>query len=93
MLAVTVEHQCLLLAGKQAATNASLARLAPTRVIDFRIHVRIKTVLARCAMFQLVLGRVDMKRILTMLLIPLNPYFQGTTSRMGAPFWLGMALP
>ena len=31
------------------------------------------------------------KRILTIDLMPLKPYFHGTTSRSGAPFWLGSA--
>ena len=34
-----------------------------------------------------------MKRILTIDLTPLKPYFQGTTSRSGAPFWFGSILP
>jgi hypothetical protein len=31
--------------------------------------------------------------MLTMDLMPLNPYFQGTISRSGAPFWFGNTLP
>ena len=34
-----------------------------------------------------------MKRILTIDLMPLKPYFHGTTSRSGAPFWFGSTLP
>ena len=38
------------------------------------------------AIFQLVAGSWSVKVIRTMDLIDLNPYFQGTTNRMGAPF-------
>ena len=44
-------------------------------------------------MFQVVVGWVSMNRIRTIALPPLKPYFQGTTSRSGAPFWLGSGLP
>ena len=33
------------------------------------------------------------KLIRTMPLMPLKPYFHGTTSRIGAPFWFGSASP
>jgi hypothetical protein len=29
----------------------------------------------------------------TIDLMPLKPYFHGTTSRIGAPFWLGKVSP
>src|SRR5216684_8577141 len=44
-------------------------------------------------MFQVVGGCSSTNRILTIDLIPLNPYFQGTTSRRGAPFCFGSGLP
>ena len=31
--------------------------------------------------------------IFTIDLMPLKPYFHGTTSRTGAPFWLGRVAP
>ena len=36
---------------------------------------------------------VSVKRISTIDLMPLKPYFQGTTSRSGAPFWFGRDWP
>jgi len=42
---------------------------------------------------QLVDGMRSVKRIRTMDLTLLKPYFQGTTSRSGAPFWFGSHLP
>src|SRR6476646_2233119 len=47
LLLVTIEHQRRLLAGEKATADHPLARLAPARVIDIRIHVRIETVFAR----------------------------------------------
>src|SRR4051794_17950356 len=42
---VAVEHQGLALLGEKAIlADAPLGRLAPTRVIDFRVHVGIKAV-------------------------------------------------
>ena len=38
-------------------------------------------------------GWPGQKRMATIDLIDLKPYFHGTTSRIGAPFWLGMARP
>jgi hypothetical protein len=38
-------------------------------------------------------GCFSTKRILTIDLMPLKPYFHGTTSRSGAPFWFGSTLP
>ena len=38
-------------------------------------------------------GWRSVKRISTIDLMPLKPYFHGTTSRSGAPFWLGSTLP
>jgi len=43
--------------------------------------------------FQVVDGCFSVKRILTMDLMPLKPYFHGTTRRRGAPFWLGSVSP
>jgi hypothetical protein len=44
-------------------------------------------------MFQLVCGWRSVKLILTMDLMLLNPYFHGTISRNGAPFWFGSTRP
>ena len=44
-------------------------------------------------MFQLVSGSRSMKRIRTMDLMLLKPYFHGTISRRGAPFWFGRTCP
>jgi hypothetical protein len=38
-------------------------------------------------------GARSVNLMLTMALMPLNPYFQGTISRSGAPFWFGSTLP
>ena len=40
-----------------------------------------------------VLGRVSVKVKRTIELIDLEPYFQGTARRSGAPFWRGIGLP
>ena len=40
-------------------------------------------------MFQVVSGRLSVRLIRTTDLIDLKPYFQGTTSRIGAPFGFG----
>src|SRR5690606_11704051 len=40
--------------------NAALSRLAPARVVDFRIHVRIETVLPRCCQIP---GRARLVRV------------------------------
>ena len=39
------------------------------------------------------LGWLSVSRISTIDLIPLNPYFHGTTSRIGAPFCPRSGLP
>ena len=44
-------------------------------------------------MFQAVFGMDSTKVIATIDLIPLKPYFHGTTSRSGAPFCCGSGLP
>jgi hypothetical protein len=44
-------------------------------------------------MFQAVGGSLALKRMRTMDLMLLKPYFQGTTRRRGAPFWLGKVSP
>ena len=44
-------------------------------------------------MFQAVRGSCSMKRILTIDLADLKPYFHGTTSRTGAPFCFGSTSP
>ena len=68
-------------------------RLTPARVIDFGIHVRVEAVLLRGRhASSVVCGCFSAKRIRTMDLMPLNPYFHGTTSRSGAPFWFGQHL-
>ena len=43
--------------------------------------------------FQAVFGWVSVRRMRTIDLMPLKPYFHGTTSRSGAPFWLGSVRP
>src|SRR5437879_1653421 len=44
-------------------------------------------------MFHEVGGCFSTKRILTIDLMPLKPYFHGTTRRIGAPFWAGNTSP
>ncbi|MNW04753.1 hypothetical protein D3C71_2008890 [compost metagenome] len=44
-------------------------------------------------MFQAVPGSFSVRRMVTMLLALLKPYFQGTTRRSGAPFCLGSSFP
>src|SRR5262245_28389056 len=44
-------------------------------------------------MFQDVGGWRSVKRISTIDLMPLKPYFHGVISRSGAPFWFGSTLP
>src|SRR5690606_20753140 len=66
-LGVAVEHQRRLPAGDQRAKTAAaehaLARLAPPRVVDVRIHVRVEPVLVRRGHvprgLRLALGEVD----------------------------------
>ena len=71
-----------------------LGRLTPPRVVDLGVNVGEEPVLARVrSMFQVVAGRVDCSVIFTIDLIPLKPYFHGTTSRSGAPFWAGSSCP
>ena len=43
-------------------------------------------------MFQAVCGCLSTKRIFTIDLMPLNPYFQGIHQPHGAPFWFGQRL-
>ena len=45
------------------------------------------------ARFQLVTGMRSVKSMRTIALMLLNPYFHGTTSRSGAPFWFGRTRP
>ena len=47
LIGVAVEHQCWCPRREQASAELSFARLAPARVIDFRIHVRVEPVLLR----------------------------------------------
>ena len=44
-------------------------------------------------MFQVVGGWWSVSVIFTTDLMLLNPYFHGTTNRIGAPFWLGRVFP
>ena len=44
-------------------------------------------------MFHVVGGCSSVRVIRTTDLIDLKPYFHGTTSRSGAPFWLGSSSP
>jgi hypothetical protein len=43
--------------------------------------------------FQAVRGWSRVKRMRTIDLADLKPYFQGTTMRTGAPFWFGSTWP
>ena len=43
--------------------------------------------------FHVVSGWFSTNLIRTMDLMLLNPYFHGTTRRMGAPFWYGLLYP
>ena len=45
------------------------------------------------SMFQDVGGSLSTNLMRTIDLMLLKPYFQGTTRRMGAPFWFGISLP
>jgi len=51
MLAVAVEHQCWLFRCEQTGADTPLTGLAPSWVIDFRVHVRIKAILAGSCQF------------------------------------------
>ena len=90
LFTVAVEHQGL---APEEFTDAPLRRLAPARVIDFRIHIGVKTVFLRRMRFHAVGGCFSTKRILTMDLMLLKPYFHGTTKRIGAPFCAGRVSP
>ncbi len=74
-------------------TDEALAGLTPARVIHRRIDVGVEAVFVGASRFQVVGGISSTSRMETMLLMLLKPYFQGTTSRIGAPFWAGSALP
>ncbi len=68
-------------------------RLAPARVIDLGVHVGVEAVLAAApALFHVRRRLASTKRIFTIDLMPLKPYFHGTTRRSGAPFWPGQRL-
>src|SRR5579871_5086640 len=73
--------------------DAPLLGLAPARVIDFRVHVGIKSVLVRSGQVpggrRLFLNQADFHDRLDALIA----YFQGTTSRKGAPSWFGNVSP
>ena len=76
--------------GEEAALpNLALGLLAPARMIDFRIHVRLETVLAGVLLVPTGQRHLLANLIRTIDLMPLKPYFQGTTRRKGAPFWFG----
>ena len=83
LIAVAVEHERL--APAQVA-DAPLVCLTPSRMADLGVHVGIEAVLAGAALFQDVLGSSEVSRMRTMDLPLLKPYFQGTTTRSGAPF-------
>src|SRR5437016_12115479 len=44
---VSVEHQCRLLARKEAGPDDSLASLAPAGMIDVRVHIGVEAVFVR----------------------------------------------
>jgi len=90
LLGVAVERQ------RRAASDLadpSLRRLAPARMVDRRVHVRVEAVLAGAPRFHVVGGWASTRLMCTIDLMPLNPYFHGTTRRSGAPFWFGSAFP
>src|SRR5205807_715516 len=86
LVSIAIKQQGLAL---REFPKAAFTRLAPAWVWHVWIHVRIEAVLAGAAAIQVVTGCSSTKRILTMDLTLLKPYFHGTTSRSGAPFWLG----
>ena len=56
-------------------------------MIDLGIHVRIEPVLGGVRLVPRGLRHLVDERIRTIDLMFLKPYFQGTTRRIGAPFW------
>ncbi|GIT15114.1 MAG: hypothetical protein CM1200mP36_08700 [Gammaproteobacteria bacterium] len=86
MVGVAVEEPRGHSGRKESATQDALGSLTPTRVILVWINVGVETVFRAFAMFQLVCGCSSMKRMPTMDLMLLKPYFQGTISLKGAPF-------
>jgi hypothetical protein len=60
-------------------------------MVDGRIDVGKKAVLIGCRARPG--GACSVNLMLTMALMPLKPYFQGTIRRSGAPFWFGSVLP
>ena len=62
-------------------------------MVDVGVDVGIEAVFGGPARIQLVSGCFSTKRILTSDLPLLKPYFQGTTTRTGAPFWFGSMSP
>ena len=92
---VAVEHQRRALLREQVAlADAALGGLAPARVVDLRVDVGVEAVLlgrARSTSWWPAAARRSGS--CTMDFALLKPYFHGTTSRTGAPFWLGSAWP
>jgi hypothetical protein len=77
LVGIAIEHERFAL-GELA--DPPLTRLAPT-------------LMRRAANSQELTGCWSTKRSLTIDLMLLKPYFHGTTSRSGAPFWLGRTSP
>src|SRR5690606_10376622 len=92
-LAVAVELESRVAAAKEPLADPAFRGLAPARMVDLRIHVRIEAIFARLhhvpCRLRLLVGSV----IRTTDLMDLKPYFHGTTSRIGAPFCLGIGSP
>ena len=96
LIAVAVERKRRPALCEQAVAiaNPPFGLLAPARVIDFRVYVGIEAILAwRSSIFQDVTGCLSTRLIRTIDLMLLKPYFHGTTSLSGAPFWFGSVSP
>ena len=91
LIAVAVEHHRR---PRQQIRQAPLPRLAPARMIDLA-GSRSSRTRTPCgfAVCHAVRGCLSTKRIRTIDLMLLKPYFHGTTRRSGAPFWFVSVLP
>src|SRR5262249_19593405 len=73
--------------------DAAFRGLTPARVVHPGVHVGVKAVLVGANWFHVDLGWSSTSLMRTIDLIPLNPYFHGTTRRSGAPFCGGRVSP
>ena len=90
LVGIAVERQRRVALGEEAAfPDLALGFLGPARMIDFRIHVRVEAVFVGVLPVPTSWWHFRNHLIRTIDLMPLKPYFQGTTKRKGAPFWLG----